>query len=145
MESVFKKLIRKEFGRKKYHVYCETIYKNLMNRKAACAEIYADIYTYCSGKDKTTISKMNEQVNEAMQTALYISRNFAMVFIFYAFALMFLLGENLDATVTLVAGGAMTLAFLLKTYEFFVNKFCFIDAQIVVVYKEVLDKIMKGE
>ena len=145
MESVFKKLIRKEFGRKKYHTYCETIYRNLANRKAGCAEVYQDIYAYCSQKDKTAISRMQEQLNEAMKTALSISRNFAMVFVFYACALLFLLGENLDSVVTLLAGGAMTVAFLVKACEFFVNKFCFIDAQIVVVYKEVLDEILKGE
>ena len=61
------------------------------------------------------------------------------------FAFLFLLGENLDSSVMLVAGGGMTAAFLVKACEFFVNKFCFIDAQIVVVYKEVLDKILKGE
>lgn len=145
MESVFKKLIRKEFGRKKYHAYCETIYKNLADRKAACAKVYEDIYAHCSTKDKTAIEKMYEQLNEAMKTALYISRNFTMVFLVYAFALLFLLGENLESSVMLIAGGAMTVAFLVKACEFFVNKFCFIDAQIVVVYKEVLDKLLKGE
>lgn len=145
MESVFKKLIRKEFGTKKYHAYCDTIYKNLANRKVACEEVYADIYAHCSRKDKTTIEKMQEQLNEAMKTALYISRNFTMVFLVYAFAFLFLLGENLDTSIMLFAGGAMTVAFLVKAYEFFVNKFCFIDAQIVVVYKEVLDKLLKGE
>ena len=145
MESVFKKLIRKEFGTKKYHAYCDTIYKNLANRKVACEEVYADIYAHCSRKDKTTIEKMQEQLNEAMKTALYISRNFTMVFLVYAFAFLFLLGENLDTSIMLFAGGAMTVAFLVKVCEFFVNKFCFIDAQIVVVYKEVLDKILKGE
>lgn len=145
MESVFKRLIRKEFGKKKYHAYCETIYKNLADRKVACAKVYEDIYAHCSKKDKTAIEKMQGQLNEAMKTALYISRNFTMVFLFYVFALLFLLGENLDSSVMLIAGGAMTVAFLVKACEFFVNKFCFIDAQIVVVYKEVLDKLLKGE
>ena len=89
MESVFKKLIRKEFGKKKYHAYCETIYKNLANRKLACEKVYEDIYAHCSGKDKTAIEKMQEQLNETMVTALRISRNFAMVFLFYAFAFLF--------------------------------------------------------
>ena len=145
MESVFKKLIRKEFGKKKYHAYCDTIYKNLANRKLACTKVYEDIYAHCSQKDKSAIEKMQAQLNDAMMTALRISRNFVMVFLFYAFAFLFLLGENLDSSVMLLAGGAMTAAFLVKACEFFVNKFCFIDAQIVVVYKEVLDKILKGK
>ena len=143
--SVFKKLIRREFGKKKYDRYCETIFKNLANRKAGVAEIYADIYECCRGKDKSVISKMQEQLHDAMQKSILICRNFAMVFIFYAFSLMFLLGEQLEPMVAWIAGGAMTLAFLVKLYEYFVNRFCFIDAQIIVVYKEVLEKLLKGE
>ena len=126
VESVFKKLIRKEFGRKKYHAYCETIYKNLSNRNVACAKVYEDIYAHCSTKDKNAIEKMQQQLNETMKTALYISRNFTMVFLVYAFALLFLLGENLDSSVMLIAGGSMTVAFFVKAYEFFVNKFRFV-------------------
>jgi hypothetical protein len=35
----------------------------------------------------------------------------------------------------------ISLAFLVKTYEFLVNKFCYVDAHLVLIYKSVLDKI----
>ena len=37
--------------------------------------------------------------------------------------------------------GKPRLAFLVKTYEFLVNKFCYVDAHLVLIYKSVLDKI----
>ena len=39
----------------------------------------------------------------------------------------------------------MNVAFVYKTYEFISNKFCYIDAQIVLVYKAVLDRIILNE
>ena len=57
------------------------------------------------------------------------------------FALLFLLGEGLQASITWGASALITIAFLAKTYEYVVNKFCFMDAQIVMIYKEVLDKM----
>ena len=36
----------------------------------------------------------------------------------------------------------MCILFLAKTYEFIINKYCFIDAHIVWIYKTVLDRIL---
>ena len=39
----------------------------------------------------------------------------------------------------------ISICFIYKIYEFITNKFCYIDAQIVLVYKAVLDRIILNE
>ena len=144
MQGIFKKLIRKEFGQKKYNAYIETIYQNLENRTLGCKELYKDIYEYCQQKDARTLSNMRKHLNEAVHSVMLICKNYTIVLLFYLFALLFLLGEGLQESVTWGAGALITIAFLVKTYEYVVNKFCFMDAQIIMIYKEVLDK-MEGK
>jgi hypothetical protein len=39
----------------------------------------------------------------------------------------------------------VNLCFVYKAYEFVSNKFCYVDAQIILVYKAVLDRIILNE
>ena len=141
MQGIFKKLIREEFGQTKYNAYIETMYRNLENRTVGCQELYKDIYEYCQQKDARTLFKMRKHLNESLHSVMLICKNYTIVLLFYLFALLFLLGEGLQASITWGASALITIAFLAKTYEYVVNKFCFMDAQIVMIYKEVLDKM----
>ena len=65
-----------------------------------------------------------------------------MAFIAYLAASIFLLVRGLNPAITIVALSLMSVCFIIKTYEFVVNKYCYVDAQIVLVYKAVLEKII---
>ena len=83
-----------------------------------------------------------------MQTllkAFQIGRQFWFVFTFYLLASIFLIGLELNPLVTTVALIAMGVCFLYKTCEFVCNKFCFIDAYLIMVYKSVLERILQKE
>lgn len=144
MMSVFKKLIRKELGEVNYNKYFTYIQKNLKNKSLESKEVYEDIYTRLKDKDIETIARMHDRLNDAMLLAFRISKNYMFALIFFIVASAFILLKGLVPLVAITALGTMSVLFLVKTYEFVINKYCFIDAQIVLVYKSVLEKIILG-
>lgn len=144
MMSVFKKLIRRELGEINYNKYFTYIQKNLKNKSLESKEVYEDIYTKLKDKDIEAIARMHDRLNDAMLLAFRISKNYMFALIFYIAAATFILVKGLVPLIAITALGTMSVLFLIKTYEFVINKYCFIDAQIVLVYKSVLEKIILG-
>ncbi|MDF2587005.1 MAG: hypothetical protein K0S41_846 [Anaerocolumna sp.] len=142
MASVFKKLISKELGENNYNKYFFVCQKSLQNRVFDSREIYNDIYERLKNKDRKSIKKMQERLNDTMCLAVRICRTYFFSFIFYLGAIFFIITKDINLLITIFSIILMTLSFLVKTYQFLVNKYCFIDAQIVLVYKTVLDKII---
>lgn len=148
MASVFRKLISKEFGESKYHkyfyIYQKKVidktydYKNLNNE-----EIFNDIYQELKDIDVLQLKMRMERLSDAMYIALRISKIYIFTLIFYLVAALFLLSLDLQLIITIGGLMLMSMCFVYKTYEFIVNKFCYIDAHIVIVYKSVLDELLQ--
>ncbi|MDF2542994.1 MAG: putative rane protein [Herbinix sp.] len=145
MSSVFKKLISKELGEYNYHRYFSFVKKNLENKKIDSHMIFNDMYDKLKYRDLKSITKMHDRLNDTMLLAFRISRNYFVSFLFFLGAVIFLIAKALQPEITIIALILMNVCFIYKTYEFLVNKFCYIDAQIVLVYKAVLDRIILGE
>lgn len=148
MASVFQKLISKEFGESKYHkyfyIYQKKVidktydYKNLNNE-----EIFNDIYEELKDIDVIQLKKRMERLSDAMYMALRISKNYIFILIFYLVGALFLVSLDLQLIITIAGLFLMSMTFIYKTYEFVVNKFCYIDAHIIIVYKSVLDELLQ--
>lgn len=148
MASVFRKLISKEFGESKYHkyfyIYQKKVidksydYKNLNNE-----EIFNDIYEELKDIDILQLKKRMERLSEAMYIALRISKTYIFTLMFFLVGAIFLVSLDLQFVITIGSLILMSLCFIYKTYEFVVNKFCYIDAHIVIVYKSVLDELLQ--
>ncbi len=145
MANVFKKLISKELGEVNYHRYFSFVKRNIENRTTDSQLIFNDMYEKLKYRDLKSITKMHNRLNETMLLAFRISRNFFFAFMFYLVAMIFLIARSIRPELTILAMILMSIAFLYKTYEFVANKFCYIDAQIVLVYKAVLDRIILNE
>ncbi|MDF2951922.1 MAG: hypothetical protein K0S18_1505 [Anaerocolumna sp.] len=109
MSSVFKELIKKEFGVNSYDKYFFICQKSLENRKLENKEIYNDIYEHIKNKDQAAIKNMQKDIHPM---------------------------------ITVISLILMSVSFIVKTYEYLINKYCFIDAHIVLVYKTVLDRVI---
>ena len=72
---------------------------------------------------------------------LHIIRIFSGILFVYALANIVLLMLDLDYYVTCASIAILGAAFLYKRLEFLENKFCFIDAYLIMIYKAVLEKI----
>lgn len=144
MMSVFKRLIRKELGEGSYNRYFTYIQKNLKNKSLESTEVFEDIYSSLKDRDIESIARMHDRLNTAMMQAFRISRTYVFAFLAYLAGAIFIVSQQLLPLITTLSITAMSVAFLYKTYEFIVNKYCFIDAQIVLVYKSVLEQLILG-
>lgn len=148
MTSVFRKLISRELGESKYHKYFYIYQKKVMDktydyRNLNNEEIYNDIYEELKDIDIMQLRKRMERLSDAMYTALLISKNYIFTFIFFLVGALFLISLNLAFPITILGLVLMGISFIYKTYEFVVNKFCYIDAHIIIVYKSVLDELLE--
>ncbi len=145
MANVFKKLIRKELGEINYHRYSSFIKKNVDSRTNDSQTIFNDMYEKLSSRDLKAISKMHNRLNDTMLLAFRISKNFLFAFLVYILASVYLIFRAMSPELTAISLVLINISFTYKAYEFISNKFCYIDAQIVLVYKAVLDRIILNE
>lgn len=147
MASVFRKLICKELGENCYEQYFACYQKLISNktynhRVLNNVEIYEDIYNRLKDKDIETLMKMTKRLSESLHLVLRISKTFKFAIVAYLVSMLFLFLQGLPFPVGFACIGFATLAFLYKAYEYIVNKYCFIDAHIVIIYKSVLDHLI---
>lgn len=142
MSSVFKELIKKEFGVNSYDKYFFICQKSLENRKLENKEIYNDIYDHLKNKDQAAIKNMQKRLNDALLLAVRISKTYFFSFLFYLGASFYIIMKDIHPMITVISLILMSVSFIVKTYEYLINKYCFIDAHIVLVYKTVLDRVI---
>lgn len=140
MFNVLKKTLRSEFGQAKYEQYAKSIKQNIREAKTDNSEIFNDLYQTLRKKDEKRLEEMRERLNESLMNAFYVNKNYIGAFVAYlaAFVIIASFVIQMYAIPLLLFISAM---FLVKTYEFLVNKFCYVDAHMVLIYKAVLDKI----
>ena len=90
---------------------------------------------------KTLIKKQN-RLSDAMMTAFSISSTFLIVVAFYVATLWILLSQGLNPMVVKLSIIVVSTAFLYKAYEYIINKFCYVDAHIAIIYKTVLESLI---
>ncbi len=141
MFNVLKKTLRKEFGQQKYEQYAQYIKRNIREAKQDTTEIYNDLYSLLREKEAVRLMEMQERLNASLLEAFYISKNYLMAFVAYLAAFIviasFVAQMYAIPSMFLISG-----LFLIKTYEFVVNKFCYVDAHMVLIYKSVLDRLL---
>ncbi len=140
MFNVLKKTLQSEFGQKKYEQYARSIKQNIKEAKTDNSEIFNDLYETLRNRDAKKLEEMQERLNESLLDAFYVNKNYIGAFIAYlaAFVVIASFVIQMYAVPLLLFISAM---FLVKTYEFLVNKFCYVDAHMVLIYKAVLDRI----
>lgn len=145
--NVFRKCLRKEFGESRYGFYvllCQEELKKQDPQEVVHLDnraVYKDMYEYVVKLQKEEIEKRKENLMMTLVQAFQIGRQFWFVFFFYLMASIALIAMGLNPMVTCVSLILMGICFLYKTYEFVCNKFCFVDAYLVMVYKTVLEKV----
>ena len=142
MFNVLKKTLRSELGQTKYEQYAKSIKQNIREAKMDNSDIFNDIYETLQNKDEKRLEEMQERLNESLLSAFYVNKNYIVAFVAYlaAFVIISSFVAQMYAVPLLLFISAM---FLVKTYEFLVNKFCYVDAHMVLIYKAVLERIRR--
>ena len=111
-------------------------YANIKN-DIESKKIYKDMYEVLSKDPKKVTTEKLENLSCTLYKALQIARKFTGVLSAYVAGNIVLL----DYYVTCISVAFLGAAFLYKLLEFLENKFCFIDAYLIMIYKTVLEKI----
>lgn len=139
MINVLKKMLRQELGRAKYSEYAACIKKNIKESKRDMTEIFNDIYQVLREKEIKELAQAQEHLNRSMFEVFKIGRNYLGAFLIYLVAFVLLA----EYAIQIVAVPCMILLsglFLMKTYEFLVNKFCYVDARMVLIFRAALEQ-----
>lgn len=147
MSSVFKKLITKELGASRYNKYFFCYQKLIIEKKydstkLSNQEIHDDMYNTLKDRDIVTLKKMLERLLDCMHLALSISKQYMFILFAYVLTIVLILSQGFLWWITVCSIAVLSIAFIYKTIEFIVNKYCFIDAHIILVYKSVLDELI---
>ncbi|MDD6208621.1 MAG: hypothetical protein PUB10_08895 [Clostridiales bacterium] len=147
MASLFRKLIQSELGIQSYEHYFRCYQNSLPKQEeggkiAYNKEVFQDIYEKLKDQDIVSIERRSTRLMDTMLYAMRINRMYLPEFVFYLAVSLFLISQMLPVGITLVSLGLISLCFLFKSYEFIENKYCYIDAHIILVYKEVLEELM---
>ena len=140
--NIFKRLLRKEFGEKRYDGLANFVHRYCGPEVKECKELYEEIYEYCNRLDSERIIGMQMRLNEVMFQAFHVGRTYSLVFFIYLGAWFFLLAAGLQTEVLLGAIAAITVCFGIKTYQYFVNRCAYVDARIIETYRAVLERIL---
>lgn len=147
--NVFKAFLSREFGKARYSRYFNDV-KNALEdksyyaRKKGSEDLYRELFQELKDEEYEILLKRLEKLVDAMYMAVRIHRQYLLVIAVYIGSCLFLIGKQLAGSVTLISLLLLSVCFLYKTWEFVVNKFCYVDANIILVYKSVLDKIIAG-
>ena len=146
--GVFQEFLKKDLGEQRYRKYCSIYDKYRLNKSARSRqesgqEVFQDLYELLKDQETFVLQKKMEALIESMCEAVNISRYYIFAFCFYLAAALFLIFRQLEPMVTIVSLLLMSGLFIYKTCEFVVNRYCYIDANIVLIYKSVLEQLIK--
>lgn len=150
MSSVFQKLLRKEFGKEDYEDFCMFYEKYRMNKNHGSRiqgnrQVYNYLYEMLKNKERPDLEKRMERLLDSMCIAVNINRHYILFLAFYLAGALFLIMQELNSTITVISLLLISAVFIYKTWEYVINKFCYVDANIVLVYKSVLDRLLSGQ
>ncbi|MCR5792727.1 MAG: hypothetical protein K6G65_06130 [Lachnospiraceae bacterium] len=146
MPNVFRKFLRKEFGRNRYNQYFIS-YQRLITGKLDpnredTENVFHDLYHVLGDCDRANLERRHDKLMDTLQLAVKIDKQFIFAVIFYFFAIIFLLLQGIEPLILTIALVAITGCFIYKAVEFLANKFCYIDARLILMYKDILDEMI---
>ncbi len=143
MLSILGKLICKELGEQKYDMYFEyySSYVNSGGDKSAGKHneiIFKDIYKQLGNKDIYTLQKMLERLLSTIELSVRISRQYMWVWICTVFTILIFIFLPVSPFWTVTGIFMVITCFGYKSLVFIINRYCFIDANIILLYKTAL-------
>jgi len=160
MTSEFRKLLSREFGIREYNEYFVYVMRMFQNRHSGQNKrqqgilkeemlmqsvVSKNMEIIMKQRTKLQLRQCSHDLLECMEMTMDINNLYFMVVIAFIGSIFVLAALSLTPGVFYTAVGALIISFLYKTAEFVVNKYCFVDAYLVLIYKHVLQKLLETE
>ncbi len=145
MGNVFKQLVRKEFGSRNYERYCKYIYGEQDQNTRENKMVFEEMYAALKDKDAHVLQEKRKRLDSAILQAFWICRHYSLAAGATTFTILLILLLTPAIEILVIAVGSVLAAFLAKTCEYISNKYCYVDARIILIYKSVLDQLSPGQ
>ena len=142
--NIFKKLLRTELGENRYNGLANFVDANLGPEVRESKELYDEIYNYCRQMDTKKILEMQMRLNEVLFQSFHTGKTYMAVFFIYLCSWFVSLTMDLHTVVLLGAIGGITLCFGVMSYRFFASRCAYVDARIIEVYRNVLERLLSS-
>lgn len=139
MLSVLGKLLCRELGEQKYNMYFR--YYSLFEDSSDSNHqnvIFRDIYSQLAGKDIYALQDMLERLLDAVSLSVRICRQYIWVWLATLLTIIFLLVSPVSLGFTAAGIFLVVTGFGYKSMVFMVNRYCIVDAGIILLYKTAL-------
>ncbi len=133
MLSILGKLLCSELGEHKYDMYFDCY-----NRNKEREVIFYDIYKELREKDIFALQEMLERLLAAIELSIKINRQYMLVWLGTVLTIIALIVLPVSLICTVCGIMAVLTAFGYKSIVYLVNRYCFIDANIILLYKTAL-------
>ena len=146
MSNVLKKCLCKDLGESDYEQYVDICRETFVKSPAKAEvikehEVFLDIQGLLSKESDEELKARSENMEKATNRSITIAKSFVFIVVYYVLANIVLIGMGLDYYVTCVSLALIGICFLYKLIEFLSNKYCFIDAYLMMIYKAALDEV----
>ncbi|MBE5929374.1 MAG: hypothetical protein E7267_08480 [Lachnospiraceae bacterium] len=144
MLSVLGKLLCRELGEQKYNMYFRyySLFADRCDGKHT-ELIFRDIYGQLADKDMYTLHKMLERLLETVTLSIKISKQYMWVWLCTIITIIILILAPVSLLWTVCGIILAVTGFGYKSVVFIVNRYCVVDADIILLYKTALyHKIM---
>jgi len=131
MVSILGRLLCKELGEQKYNIYFECFCKE----KNQNEKIFCDIYKQLKNRDLESLHLMMERLKNAIELSMRISKQYIWVWLMTVLTIILLIIMPLSFLFTLIGICIVITAFGYKSMVFMINRYCFIDAGIILIYR----------
>ncbi len=143
MLSILGKLLCRELGVQKYDMYFSYYCKYINGGEDDIKDhhnemIFNDIYGQLENKDIYTLHEMLERLLDAVSLSVKISRQYMWVWLGTVLTIIFLIIFPVTLTWTVCGIVLVIMSFGYKSMVYIVNRYCFIDANIILMYKMAL-------
>ena len=134
MLSILGKLLCTELGEQRYNIY----FDSYSGAKKQNEVIFCDIYKQLRSKDIDTLQSMLERLLSAIELSMKISRQYMWVWIATILTVILLIILPVPVMCMVTGIFIVVTSFGYKSIVFLINRYCFIDANIVLIYKTAL-------
>lgn len=147
MLSILGKLLCRELGEQKYDMYFECYRKSISesseeNRTKQSELIFCDIYKQLRDKEIYTLQEMLERMLSAIELSIKINRQYLWVWAGTILTVILLIIMPVSIWWTIAGIVFVITGFGYKSMVFLINRYCFIDANIIMIYKTTLYHII---
>lgn len=144
MNNIFRKHLNTRFGKTKYNIYFTEGREFLLSKEEdiSKSQVFKDMYKKLQFENVDYLLSEMDYLLETVLTVCNIGKHYIFALIYYIFMSGLLIYLQLNMQVTVVGLILMGICFMMKTYEYVSNKFCYIDIHLIMTYRAVLNQLI---